>query len=55
MYQSQEVMYRENSINDQYDKSYTKHNSIYYLWKMLISHHLLSYDGHIPPYTVLDS
>jgi hypothetical protein len=27
MFQSQEVVYRETSIEDQYDRSYTEHNS----------------------------
>ncbi len=45
-------MYRE---EDQYDRSYTEHNSMIDLQKMIIFHHKLSYDGHIQPYPMLDS
>ncbi len=48
MQQSQEVMNRETSIEDQYDRSYTEYNSTNDLYKMLMFHHKQSYDGHIP-------
>ena len=41
--------------NDQYDRSYTDHNNTNDMEMMLLFHHKLSYDGHIPPYPVLES